>query len=807
MLMSKTTIGVVVGNANSPYTIDMINGIKEAAKQADVNVVCFLGMHSSFFYNKYIEANTQEDFDYQSSCVVDYDRMCDIDAYIVSYGTMALFMTDRELADFQRKMVGYPVVYLEKNIEGPKARYLVSDNRTGIGMIMDHMIKFHGYKKIVYLSGPMGNSDAEERLIGYKEAMQQAGISVTEDMIEFGDFSDAVDENVNRLLDANPDAEAIVCANDTMAMATYRVLEERALLYKKACELGDTASMKRYKKHTVGGKTETGIAVTGYDNIADAGNVEPPLTSIVQNPYSQGFMAVNMLLSLIENPDATDSVTAIPKPVIRQSCGCKRERHLDFPALDERYRIHPEQYAMTAAQIYTNGILPVELNDTISDEIYGILYEIILRNIKNYLGLTDRKFSADEMLQDAKRFLNCPASKYISRMTFISAFNDFMMSLLRNAKEGDEKTVLVEAEARISDYVYSRLFSETRDELFTYRHRSWFLPIISRDMANSLDSLKEMYFRAITKLNILNLGDIYLFVSDETISHRKNERWECPKELKLVAFSENGEITAYEPEDAPIVSRNNVINNYIEKPSESFNASILNLYSGEYQYGIIVAKTNPDDLLALYCASIQISTALKYGEMARVQRRAQKELTEIIREVEDKNEILRSLSEYDQLTNCYNRRGFLEKGLSLIRENVGRQACIIFADLDHLKEINDKYGHSEGDFAIENIAKNMKLALPDSAILARLGGDEFVALFLLSESMDAETLVKNISNMSITFNAMSAKPFYVECSAGHSVFECKEDTSLEEVMALADDFLYEAKARRRKSIVKSVTVV
>ena len=149
----------------------------------------------------------------------------------------------------------------------------------------------------------------------------------------------------------------------------------------------------------------------------------------------------------------------------------------------------------------------------------------------------------------------------------------------------------------------------------------------------------------------------------------------------------------------------------------------------------------------------------------------------------------------------------MEKGLSLIRENVGRQACIIFADLDHLKEINDKFGHSEGDFAIENIAKNMKLALPDSAILARLGGDEFVALFLLSESMDAETLVKNISNMSITFNAMSTKPFYVECSAGHSVFECKEDTSLEEVMALADDFLYEAKARRRKSIVKSVTVV
>lgn len=807
-MTNAITLGVMIGNANSPHTIDTINGIREAASQAGANVICFTGVHSSFFYSDYSEKEQQEDYDYQSSCVFEYDKLCHVDALIVSYGSMTVFMSERKLKEFQRRIYGIPTVYLEGNIEDKLIKSINEDSYSGIRGIMDHMIKFHGYEKILYLSGPKGNFDADERLRGYKDAMIEAGLFVDKTMIAYGDFSENVESQINKLLDSNPDADAIVCANDLMAISAYPVIRKRENKYQKALREGDKDGIERYRKYEIGESTEHGVAITGYDNVSDASNVDPSLTTVVQNPYSHGFKAVKTALDLIDNPDSAESVKSVSKPILRRSCGCRNHASLEFPPIDERFKLYPEQYATTIAEIYTNGMLPVELNESVSEDVYKAVYTIVLKNVKRYLGIDSKEFSADDLLEDTKAFINGPISRYVPRMTFVTAFNDFVVGILRNAKRPKEREVLIDAEAKISDYVYSKLFSETRDELMAYRHRTWYMPLISRDMANSLDSIKDMYYNAMAKISSLGVGDAYIFVTDETIIHNRNEKWECPKELRLVAFSENDEVTAYELNEAPVITSENVINNYISnKDGSTYNASLLNLYSGEYQYGIIVAKIAPEDVLSLHSASVQISTALKYCEMAREQKKVLKELEHIIKEVEDKNAILRSLSEFDQLTGCYNRRGFIEKGLTLIRENVGDEACIVFADLDHLKEINDRYGHSEGDFAIENIAKNMKAALPDSAILSRIGGDEFVAIFLMKPEMDAELLVKNIANTSVMFNAMSAKPYYIECSAGYKIFTCEEDTSLEEVMGLADEFLYEAKARRRKSIIKKITIV
>lgn len=56
--------------------------------------------------------------------------------------------------------------------------------------------------------------------------------------------------------------------------------------------------------------------------------------------------------------------------------------------------------------------------------------------------------------------------------------------------------------------------------------------------------------------------------------------------------------------------------------------------------------------------------------------------------------MLNFLSEYDVMTGCLNRRGFMERAMAMNHENQGKQAMIVFADLDHLKEINDTFGHA-----------------------------------------------------------------------------------------------------------------
>jgi len=805
----RYTIGVLIGNANSPHTIDTLKGIRIAAEKMGCNIVSFVGVRSSYFYRDYFENENIEDYDYQSVCIYDYDKLCGIDAYIVSYGTLSVFLSEKEIRDIQRKISSKPVVYIENRIESANSKFIITDNYLGMKNIVEHMISFHGHEKILYLSGPKGNIDAEERLQAYRDTMEKAWLSVDGSMIEYGDFSETVGNKVRKLLDANPDADAIVCANDNMAEAVYKVLAERKELYEKAVREGDKEGTARYRKHLIGVNSENGIAVTGYDNAPNSAILDPPLTTVEQSPYSHGYMAVKTALEMIDNPESVKSIVSPPNTVFRKSCGCNITGRLEFPPLTDRYRSDPELYATTAAEIYINGIIPSELSTVLSkelyDDIYNDIYDIVLKNIKNYIGISGMGFSSEELLEDTKRFLSGEAGKYVTRSTFISAFSDFMLCMLRNAREGRNKEILIEAVSKITNYVYAVLFSEAKESVELYNHRTWFMPLISRDMANHLDSRREMFMNAIHKLSVIEIGNAYMFLLKEPVRHLRTDKWESPKEMLLVAFSRNGEIQAYEPEDAPIISSTDVMNNYIGNEQGEFNITVIGLGSGEYQYGIIAAESVPEDTLSLNFTAVQISTAIKYCEMARVQKKLQKQMADIISEIEEKNEILRSLSEYDQLTGCYNRRGFLEKGIEMIKSHQGGKAVMILADLDHLKEINDRFGHPEGDYAIKHCAENLKKSVPDSAIISRIGGDEFAILYVadtFNSTLWGDDAVRNIANTSVNFNALSDKTYYIECSAGQYTFTCEEDTKIEDIMAMADEKLYEAKSRRRKTIVK-----
>ena len=91
---------------------------------------------------------------------------------------------------------------------------------------------------------------------------------------------------------------------------------------------------------------------------------------------------------------------------------------------------------------------------------------------------------------------------------------------------------------------------------------------------------------------------------------------------------------------------------------------------------------------------------------------------------------LSNLALMDELTGLYNRRGFLalaDRQLRLARRS-GRCLLLFFIDLDGLKEINDVFGHTEGDAALMWTAEALEATFRDSDVIARIGGDEFAAL-------------------------------------------------------------------------------
>jgi PleD family two-component response regulator len=91
---------------------------------------------------------------------------------------------------------------------------------------------------------------------------------------------------------------------------------------------------------------------------------------------------------------------------------------------------------------------------------------------------------------------------------------------------------------------------------------------------------------------------------------------------------------------------------------------------------------------------------------------------------------LENQSTTDELTGVDNRRGFLIHGEQLLNvaRRSGQPVAIVFVDLDRFKQINDTFGHAEGDRALVATAAVLRRSLRETDIVARIGGDEFVAL-------------------------------------------------------------------------------
>jgi diguanylate cyclase (GGDEF)-like protein/PAS domain S-box-containing protein len=159
---------------------------------------------------------------------------------------------------------------------------------------------------------------------------------------------------------------------------------------------------------------------------------------------------------------------------------------------------------------------------------------------------------------------------------------------------------------------------------------------------------------------------------------------------------------------------------------------------------------------------------------------------------------LQSLSLVDELTGLYNRRGFLavtEQHLAAIRRNKKRPV-ILYADLDGLKKINDSLGHQEGDRALTMAAEIFKETFRSSDILARLGGDEFVVLAAIGPEEEADSLTHRLQEKLTACNLRRNRPYDLSISVGVAHIDDEESDAIEELMARADQAMYEHKRRK-----------
>lgn len=649
-MADRKTIGLFVGNSHTDHPRKIIEGFYSASVDTGCDVHFYLGTESSAFSRG--SAQLENDFDYQYISLYDYRKFDRLSANCIALGSLMTQQESSKKESFINGFRGEKNLILEDTVTLPNSSYMIADNYQGMFACVNHLIEVHGKKKIIYLSGPIGNRDSEERELAYRDCMKAHGLAVTPEMVIHGDYSEYVDDLVTSLLDANPDADAIASANDEMCQSIYRVLSYRGL------------------------QVGRDIAVTGFDNVPEAASMTPPLTTSRQRSFELGYRAAGAAVRLASGE--TVAPERVPADFIcRRSCGCEEEE-------------------------------PVKTD-------------------------SEKRSMADSLKS--------------------------MRLLLHKALMG---------------------------------------PFLIRELNRISTDSTLFFYKVGTTMRDLGAKSSFIYLLPETLENFDDGKFQVPDTL-LPAMRQKGDVIySYDlAKAAPVKPGDGLFALPGGEDRQHFYFTYL-LFDGPRQYGIMTVEIPPDQTQFFYMISLQVGTALHFREMAMKEEGYRNQLRK-------QNEQLQYSATNDELTGIMNRRGVMDRIPVYAAEHAGQKAFMLIADLDHLKQINDHYGHVEGDFAIRKCADTLRYILGPEAIIGRIGGDEFLAVYPENEDTgkDGRIVRDKLRAFMAEFNAGSDKAYYVELSVGITAFTCKGDPDIAALTRNADARLYEDKAKRRASVAKT----
>lgn len=661
---NRHSIGIMVGGVHSYFPREMIRGMIARAKEEDISTFFFLRIHTKPFFQSILGDFSSNIYDYQFNTIHDYCRISGADGFIIGYGTIGFHLNRDNSAVFAKRYNSRPLVLVSDKVELPNCHNIIADNRQGMYDMVSHLIEKHGCRKILFMRGPKRNIDAIERLQGYLDAMQAHGLTVANFMIGEGDFSSYVDGEIERLLDANPDADAFVFANDEMASSCYRVCEKRGI------RIGDD------------------LKITGFDSTEFASKLNPPLSSVFQDAYGLGYRSVADMAKIFRGEPVPDERFPVYIQT-RESCGCQPN-----PSSD-----------------------------------------------------ASEQAADDELIR-----------------------------------------VRMEAAAR-------------EQELLEYQGKSWFIPMMARDLNDCVQSETEYCFQMMEKLRMLKVKTAYLFLLDHSISYDGKGEWNCPDNLYLASYYREGESYAYQTYDRPHVTQDRGIAQLTDD-GKAHQFMCFLLFSGDRQYGLLVCEVPAQELAFYYVVSLQLGLSLQYLEMSKLQEMHRYQMTRDLEAARARNRELDLLSGYDQLSGLLNLRGLTESVRLLCQDGMDRHAFLLYCDLDHLKQINDYFGHPEGNYAISACASILRECIREVDKLARVGGDEFVCLVLSGSPTFPDQFRTRLTAACSRVNRTSGKPYYIGLSVGIQPFILCSYADFQEAVTQADKQLYIAKKQRRPDVRK-----
>jgi LacI family transcriptional regulator len=264
-LRSTRTLGLIVTDIENPFFPELVRAADDAAHERGYTILLGSAADDDERAMRYLDLMV--------------DRR--VDGLIVASSAV----TERHWSWLVRATIPVVVVNAEPSALGGVS-VIASDNEAGTRMAVEHLVAL-GHRSIGYISGPEAYTAARPRLQGFRNACREAGLPPDATPVVPGDARvESGERGVARLLEIQPGVTAICVYNDLTAIGTLGALRARGLA------------------------VPDDVSVVGFDDIAAAAWVDPPLTTVVQQKRAMGRLAVERLAQAIgsEQPAAPELV-------------------------------------------------------------------------------------------------------------------------------------------------------------------------------------------------------------------------------------------------------------------------------------------------------------------------------------------------------------------------------------------------------------------------------------------------------------------------------------------------------------------
>ena len=267
-------IGLVMPDVGDPFSIQVMKGVSRAIAELDYDLIVYTGGE----FQRETSADRERRF-------VSLLGGGITDGVIVVTPTTTSFPT------------ASPVVVVDPNVETHDCPAVIATNRDGALAAVEYLISL-GHRRIGFISGRSELQSAVRRLQGYKDGLARAGIPPDPDLIQAGDYSSKTGfACAQRLLNLSDPPTAIFASNDQSATGAIKAVLEAGL------------------------HVPDDISVVGFDNVPEVAYAHPRLTTVDQSIDKMGYIATEMLISLIEGDALESDLYKVPTQlIVRDSC-------------------------------------------------------------------------------------------------------------------------------------------------------------------------------------------------------------------------------------------------------------------------------------------------------------------------------------------------------------------------------------------------------------------------------------------------------------------------------------------------------